>query len=235
VATEYSEEIGTMNNQDTRERLQAILALIDDHEDAKRQIWALFKDMKKPAVKTETVHVKDDAKEKQQAEEIHRLTEQLQKSYLQVEQLQSKVEKLERYKVIRAPDPEVLRETCHHLAKALTEVKPLTPERWEESLRIASDPQQEMLLWQMIGCIYNCLIPKHYLDLEQRDSLLGAIRTVVNEDAMRLLKEPGRTLTGSDIKRVIDLCMVELERRGVLRRLAKDAEWRRLNEDAKKN
>jgi hypothetical protein len=76
-----------------RERLQAALSLIPDKpEEARRQLWTLFKDLKKPEVRVETVRVRDEAKEYELSQEVNRLHDKLQSALFQLEQLRLALE-----------------------------------------------------------------------------------------------------------------------------------------------
>jgi hypothetical protein len=81
-----------MSNERVREQLQSALALIDNDE-AKRQIWDVFKTMKRPEVRVETVRVKDDAREHELSQEVNRLHDKLQSALFQTEQLRLALER----------------------------------------------------------------------------------------------------------------------------------------------
>jgi hypothetical protein len=83
-----------MNNQEVRERLQALLAQIED-EQMRKRIWDLFKEMKTPEVKTEIVRVKDETTETELRQELALLKERLQQQAFQLEQGKLAEEQLE--------------------------------------------------------------------------------------------------------------------------------------------
>jgi hypothetical protein len=82
-----------MSQKDLRQRLQEAVALIDtDPNQAKKDIWDLFKDIEKPEVRTEKIIVQDRTAEQALQSEIARLKDQVQQKELALKQLEASLQ-----------------------------------------------------------------------------------------------------------------------------------------------